>query len=562
MMSVSGFAFSQQIPVSTIDINNVRGTVLGIGSSYSALLDNEQIWEVPKGSGKSPLFQYSLWIGGKDINNQLHLAANKYNQEGRDYWMGPLTFYGYTNLVTEQQYEHIWKLSRVQIEDFIANHDQPGYKIPEDILTWPAHGPLTTYAPNLAPFVDVDGDGHYSPQAGDYPSILGDQCLFFIFNDCTSHTESGGNDLGVEVQAMVYAFDEPSDETLNNTVFFHYDIINRSTKEYVGTYFGIWNDWNIGVGNDDYVGCNVSLGACYAYNGTPVDGNGEPEAYGDNPPVQLLTLLAGPYKDMDGVDDLAYSGDCDGFNNYFNVNYGNGIVDDERLGMSFLITQSDDIPEMGDPENAEEFYRLLRGCWKDGNRAQYGGNGYPGSSGVVGPACNFMFPGDSDPCNFGTNGEWPNCGYNLNGNYWTEAEAGNEPGERSGLAVTGPFWFRPHALQPLDFAMTTVWGTETQSALDRVESAVFDVKQKFEEYNVMAISEHPSVEEVLLVYPNPSEGITHVKGSGRLTLTNTLGQVMMVRDIEGEMTLTLSAGLYYLRIENENGNKVAKVVVR
>ena len=38
-------------------------------------------------------------------------------------------------------------------------------------------------APYLAPFVDVDYDGLYNPALGDYPDVMGDQAIFFIFND-------------------------------------------------------------------------------------------------------------------------------------------------------------------------------------------------------------------------------------------------------------------------------------------------------------------------------------------------------------------------------------------
>ena len=562
VMGFSGYMVAQDIPLSVIDINNVRGSVLGTGNAYSYLTGNELTWEVPKGSGQSPLFQYSLWVGGMDINNQIHLAAHRYNQEGRDFWMGPLTLDGASsNTLVEAQFEHIWNLTKAQIDDFISNHGQPGYEIPEDILTWPAHGDVSWgYAPNLAPFVDVNSDGHYNPEDGDYPDIIGDQCLFFIFNDGLTnssniHTETGGRKLGLEVHAMVYAYDAPDNEYLNNTVFFHYDLINRSTYEYFGTYVGVWNDWDIGSGTDDYVGCNARLGACYAYNANAVD-----EVYGDNPPVQLCTILAGPYLDPDGIDNPSYSGDCEGFNNYYNTNFGNGIVDDERFGMSRFMVQSNGNSAIGDPVVAEDYYRTFSGYWKDGTRVMYGGDGYDLT---VGPACDFMFPDDSDPCNFGTDGALPNEGYNVNGKYWTEAEAGNLPQDRRGLAVMGPFTYKPDRIHPLDFAMTTVWKTDTQSALDRIEEAVDAVRQKFEEVDWTEVAEQPmKTDNLLKVYPNPTDDAFTVEGTGRLTVLNALGQQMLTRDVDGQATLNLPAGLYFVRITNEKGSSVSKVLVK
>ena len=562
LMGITGALVAQQVPSSIIEVNNVRGNIMGTGNVFSNLFSSDLTWEVPKDSGKSTLFQYSLWIGGVDVNDQLHVAANRFNQDGRDYWMGPLTpEFATTNDETEEQFEHIWNLTRAQIDEFISNHGQSGYVTPDDILTWPAHGP-NGYAENLAPFVDVNGDGHYNPADGDYPDIMGDQCLFFIFNDSyANHTESGGEKLGLEVHAMVYAYDAPDNDALNNTVFFHYELYNRSMLTYNSTYVGVWNDWDIGYGGDDYAGCNVRLNACYGYNG-----NAEDNTYGTNHPVQVTTLLGGPYMDPDGLDNLAYNGDCESSNpsfNYFNVNFGNGIVDDERLGLSRFMVQSNGHSDMSDPNTSEETYNTFRGYWRDGTRVRYGGDGYSGEN-VVGPECNFMFPGDSDPCNYGTFGNLPNGGYNVDGHYWTEAEEATYPNDRRGLAVAGPFTFEPLAMQPLDFAMTTIWNDGRLSALDRLEEVLNVVIEKYEEdFNLVAVPEHPLNEENLLkVYPNPSEGSFFVEGTGKLMVVNALGQLILTRDIDGQTTLTLPAGLYFVRMENENGIYTNKLVVK
>lgn len=563
LMGIAGFATAQQIPSSIIEVNNVRGNILGTGNVFSNVLGNNLTWEVPKDSGKSTLFQYSLWIGGVDQDNQLHLAANRYNQVGRDYWMGPLRLDNATiDAEVEQQFEHIWNLKRSQIDEFISNHGNPGYEIPEDILTWPAHGP-EGYAVNLAPFVDVNGDGHYNPEDGDYPKFLGDQCLFFIFNDSyAAHTESGGEKLGLEVHAMVYAYDVPDNESLNNTVYFHYEMFNRSQNTYINTYLGLMNDWDIGSSRDDFVGCDVQHNACYGYNASPIDGSGEPGAYGDNPPVQLCTILAGPYMDADLIDNPSYSGDCESSDAYYSVNFGNTIVDDERLGMSGFLYYNNSSAGNGDPEEDAHYYNYLRGRWKDGIKLNYGGDAYM-ANGVVGPVCHYMFPGDSDPCNYGTDGVLPNGGFNVDGYYWTEETAGNAPSDRRGLATVGYFTFSPNVMQPLDFAMTTVWRTEDQTALERVESSVNEVMGKFRDDYGLAVAEYPETEECLLkVYPNPSEGTAIVEGSGKLMVVNALGQLVLSRDVDGQTTLTLPSGLYFVRMESERGISVNKLVVK
>ena len=439
-------SMAQVPPISHIEANNVRGTILGNGTEFLDYNAGEYepvpcpTWEVPAGEGKSTVFQKALWFGGLDGSNNLHLAAMRFGQGpdlngGQDFWAGPLKTTDATlDAYTALKYHHVWSLTRAEIDQFIAHHGEPGYQVPDDILTWPAHGE-GDYALNLAPYVDVNNDGHYNPADGDYPDIKGDHCLFFIFNDgFKAHTESQGEIVGLEVHAMVYAFDAPNDEALNNTVFTNYKFFNRSSNNYQNTYLGLWFDWDIGYARNDYVGCDVQRNSCYAYNGTEIDGSGEPSSYGDNPPAQVTTVLAGP----------------------------------DGLGMTGFMYHNNNSSPTGDPHYAQDYYFMLQGCWIDGNRMMYGGNAYPGMQGTVGPECRYMFPGDSDPNNIGTNGIAPNGGYNTNGKYWTEEEAGNAPDDRRGLASVGPFNFPAGGMQELTFAEITVWKNGTATAKDRI----------------------------------------------------------------------------------------------
>lgn len=495
LLMLCGFALAsmaQQPPFSRCNANNVNATIIGNGSCYTYFnnysMQDCPIWEVPAGSGKGTVFQHTMWLGGLDTNDSLHLAAFRFGQIGVDYWTGPLrTTDASTDLMDMLKYYRVWNLTRAEINAFIAHHGEPGYETPDDILTWPAHGD-GDFAANLAPFVDVDGDGHYDPEAGDYPDIKGDQCLFFIFNDSyAEHTESGGGKLGLEVHAMVYAYDNIKDEALYNTVFVSYELFNRSANDYHDVYLGLWTDFDIGYGWDDYIGCDVQNGTYYGYNGTPIDGQGEPEAYGDNPPVQLLTILAGPYMDADGRDNPAYDGDCNTLFNetypadkyaYNGFNFGNGIADDERLGMTGFMFHNNNSSMNGDPEGAADYYNYLQGYWKNGTPVMYGGDGLS-TGNVVGPECKFMFPGDSDPCNFGTNGIAPNDDYNSGDKFWTEVECQNAPNDRRGLASIGPFSLNAGSTQVVDYAMTTVWKDDDHSALERMGDIIDHIKDMF-----------------------------------------------------------------------------------
>lgn len=59
------------------------------------------------------------------------------------------------------------------------------------------------------------------------------------------------------------------------------------------------------------------------------------------------------------------------------------------------------------------------------------------------------------------------------------------------------------------------------------------------------------------VYPNPSRGCVTIEGTGRLTITNLLGQMVLTNGINGMETIELPRGVYFVKL---NGS-VQKVVV-
>ena len=503
-----------------LDVNNVRTRINAGGDMW---------WDLPGGVGSkyfvpangsaTSLYAGSLWIAGVDKDNQLKCAAVRFRQVGNDYWTGPLTTDGTASISDVQcaKWDKLFKISRAEVDNFLMQfkdgvyQPEDGYSIPKSIAEWPAHGDLTEkQSYYLAPFFDANGDGEYVPEDGDYPyydidnelchtkiptmeeekgaesgnitvhgSILvdqvlkGDQTLWWVFNDRgNSHTESNGAAIGLEIRAQAFGF--ATNDEINNMTFCSYEIINRSTYPLYGTYFSPWTDVDLGYAQDDYVGCDVARGLGYGYNGSNVDGSGEPESYGDQPPAVGIDFFQGPYMDPDGIDNPKYSyivntiydtidgvptvsydtvGSqqiCDASIN--GVNFGNGIVDDERFGMRRFLYHNNDHTNIGDPSNAAETYLMLRGIWKDGNKMQYGGNAYSGSD-VVGPACDFMFPGDTDPCNWGTGGMAPNGGYNVNGKYWTEEITGNAPGDRRFMQSAGPFTLEAGAVNYITFGV-------------------------------------------------------------------------------------------------------------
>lgn len=492
-----------------LNINNARVRVNAGGDMW---------WDLPGGSGAkyyipangsaTSLYAGSLWIAGMDINNQLKCAAVRFRQVGNDFWTGPLTIDGTASIdaATCMEYDKMYNITRAEVDDFLANCDEngipeAGYEIPANILNWPAHGdPARGMSYYLAPFYDNDGDGTYDPTQGDYPyyditnelchtqtptmeemyagtvhgSILsdqvikGDQTIWWVFNDKgNSHTETGGSAIGMEIRAQAFAF--ATNDEINNMTFYSYEIINRSTYTLTNTYFSPWTDVDLGYAKDDYVGCDVSRGLGYGYNGAAIDGNGETEAYGANPPAVGVDFFQGPYLDPDGIDNPKYDENgeqlCDESIN--GVNFGNGIIDDERFGMRrFVYHDNTGSSVNGDPSEAAEYYLLLRGIWKNGVKMEYGGTAVPGSVGCVGPVCDFMFPYDSDPCNWGTGGIQPGGGFNQNGFYWSE-ETGNNGSpnpvnDRRFMQSAGPFTLKSGAVNYITFGVP--WARSTSGS--------------------------------------------------------------------------------------------------
>ena len=330
--------------------------------------------------------------------------------------------------------------------------------------------------------------------------LKGDETIWWIFNDKgAAHTESGSeNPIGLEIRAQAFAF--TMNNEINNMTFYSYEIINRSTFTLTNTFFSQWVDTDLGYAQDDYVGCDVERGLGYCYNGQKTDGPGT-GAYSGNPPAVGIDFFQGPYMDPDGRDNpkvdieafiekygarelgqycveagLTYADTTnvakmkdneklriiltDNAYKYKNawypksknavdacaingVNFGNGIVDDERFGMRRFVYYNNSIASNGEPDKASDYYNYLRGYWKDNKRMVFGGNGY-NTDVEEGVYADFMFPGTSDIWGWGVRETGREDEYA--GKNWSEQTAGNEPGDRRFMQSAGPFTLKPGAI--------------------------------------------------------------------------------------------------------------------
>ena len=65
----------------------------------------------------------------------------------------------------------------------------------------------------------------------------------------------------------------------------------------------------------------------------------------------------------------------------------------------------------------------------------------------------------------------------------------------------------------------------------------------------------------ITLFPNPAKGPVTIEGIGQLTVTNTLGQTVLTRYLDGKETLGLPKGIYVVRIENCNSVETKQLIV-
>lgn len=391
-----------------LDINNVRARIMNGGDMWWDLVQTAA-YEIPKTTKegetkKTSLFAGALWIGGYDDGKQLREAAMTYRQNGNDFFPGPLD--PNTASIEYQdckKWDKIFQVNRNEINQFIDKKT-----ITDDIRYWPAHS--FSYPDGHAPFIDADGNGSYDPDAGDYPDVLGDQTLWFVYNDKgNSHQETKALAIGLEVQTMAFAF--ATNDEINNMTFYKQTIINRSKNKLNDVYFGQWVDPDLGYAYDDYVGCDTTrdLGICY--NGEDFDPGAT--GYGANPPSVGVDFFEGPNSDIPG----------------------------KKIGMTKFVYYNNDFSVNGNPFDPQHYYNFLDGKWHNGQCMKYGGDGY--NNFWQDRCVNFMFPDDPrKPKPF-----------------WSEVSAKNTPGDRRFLQSAGKFTLKPGAVNNVTIGV--VWARST-----------------------------------------------------------------------------------------------------
>ncbi len=530
-----------------LDKNQVHTPIFGRNNRHWDLLGatNAQ-YNVPYTSSVSAGFANSMWIGGLDNTNTLHVSANTYRQNGADFWPGPIDTIN-ANYTPNTVYQNIWKVDCNDITAFATAYNTGSvtagtYTIPVDMQTYPAKetGNLMR---NMAPFNDVNNDGNYSPSQGDYPLIKGHQQILSIYNDnYTTHSETNGLPMGIEIHERSYAYYEPtandSMKAINYTTFYNFEIYNRSTNNYHDVFVCDWSDADLGYYLNDYIGSDTINKFVYQYNA-------------DNTEIGYLPVLSHALINTncsnDGID-----------NNH------NGTIDEpnEHFLMDKATFYNNNIgafpPATTNPNSAVDYYNYIQGFWKDNSPQTFGGNAYGGTL-----PTSYVYSGNPET---------------QTG--WTEGTAGNLKGDRRFLMSSGPFNFP--AQSKIEWGYAIVFSLDTTSTNNTITK--FNTIVKRDVRNVRYYEQahtnsqcQPIInvglkEEKLLnivnLYPNPGKDVIYINlnknvNDATITIADMLGRIIKTQSIKSTYqtqinTNDLTQGIYLITIKTVNEKYTSK----
>lgn len=504
-----------------LDINNIVAQFDADGTHFAVDQTGARAnFEFNPGDSTYVLNSWAPMIGVKTASNDLYASAGIYTS---DFWAGPVS----DKMAVYR--DPIIKFNQSDIDDHIANYQSAGYTVPDNIKAYPGSGLFALgESIEMAPFVDANANGFYDPENGDYPVIRGDQAIFQTINDRKLISNLTGGESGdIEIQALMYGYDSPQDPALNNSIFFHYTIINRSNQDYDSVKFGTFTDFDLGNPGDDYVGSNPAKNTYYAYNGDNFDQNWQDEnGFLDNPPVVGVRYLEKP------------------LDNFLNWSNSGGPV--------------------GFPGTDQSIWNYLNSRLLDGTPMTTGGNGYnPGSTNYT----NHLFDGDP----------FTSAG-------WTEVTAGNAPADRRGMGSFPSTSLAAGERISFDLVLTVARG-DGNNHLENIQE-LFDVQddaeqfydnQTFEEGDLataytpaVGIETNALTKERVSVFPNPSNGfirITSAEPLTELTVLDAQGRSIQLQPAVSRngyavaLPGSLENGVYFLQVKSASGEYHSKKIV-
>ncbi len=397
-----------------------------------------------------------------------------------------------------------------------------------------------------APWKDLNDNGIYEPEI-DEPDIPGKQLLFWVNNTADSLTSNsfyGSPPDNLEIHNYVFDIDEPE---LKDVVFKRYKIINKTESMLEDAYFGYWSDPGIGNSDDDYCGCDSSLGMMYSFNGDNDD-----YSYGENPPAVGYQLVQGPILTSNGGNAIVNGVEKPGY---------------ENLPLTSAIMIFKSYPpfmdaDMGGPYSSTlHMYNFMQGLQSDGAEI---------INPLTGAVTTFPFNGDPE-----TKTGW----YNGHPTY----SIYKRPADSRMQFASGPFTMEPGDTQDVVIAIMMARGENNLNSVTKLKELAATVKSYYEnnstfveEQKAVPQPEPPMGFSLYQNYPNPFNPKTTIEfdlpeaGNVRIAIYDILGrevQNVVKRGLNyGKHYFNfnasgLASGVYFYRLEAGSFTKIKKMVL-
>jgi hypothetical protein len=352
--------------------------------------------------GKPVIQKMGLWITTGSTSIQASGAVCDVYTGASDFRPGPTRLNGGAAADT-LQYNKVYTLRQGEVQQHRAGWKQPGYQPSENISNWPANGPKG-FASVLAPYADVNRNGFYDPLQGDYPFVPEGELAYTISNDVAAANRlASAAPQGAEVQTMVWIPETQADTTLGLLAYFRFVVHNRSQQNWNGVALSLAADFSLGDASDDYLVTDVHAGGLAAYNGTASDA-----VFGRSIPAVAIYML-------------------------------------NRQVLSSMYFENTGDAVRGKPTNMAHYHYLARGRWKTGRNLAFGRAGLDGS--IV---TSYVYSNGTDPANMGI---------------WNEGDAGNFPGNRTGLLTSDTFSLPAGGSAVLELALGVIRNVGNDPAL-------------------------------------------------------------------------------------------------
>lgn len=515
--------------------------------------------------GRATDFVSTYLIAGKDVNGTIR--GDNGMLFNNNFLPGPYTNYSQYSQTDLHHYIESYYVDVYQIAEHIQHFQANGYIPPKGIFFWPGNGDVSKgQSAQLAPYVDLNGNGIYEPMLGEYPDFPGTRCILTLSHDPIIQNNTIGT--GLEYYSYIYDFD-CDDVAIKNTLFTKLVVKNRGGIEYDSLMIGMMNDFDIGGPIDDYCGSNVNLGMSYGYNGDDYDqSQGASRGFNDIIPAQGYAILKGSKLDNDGIDNAVGVGTNKSVNGY---GFGDGIVDNESWGMeSANPFYHSDLGLSGindDPNDVITKFLMMTCRWKDSTHFTCGSTGSMPSA----IPCKYIYPGASDPMNYGTYG-MGSCGV------WGEITNSNQPGDRRNISATNRYRLMPDSTFVFESAFILGDGGATiPDGINNLFANTQLIRQYFHDNhtpcgqsfgnngNILPfLSIVEEAKDILTLYPNPTNGMINVKGlkgDETIRIVDYSGRILMEIKNSKEIDLSsFSTGIYIVQITNETQTQSFKVV--